>query len=72
MTTFILKIIGILLEVDYPYRPVIVTATSARLSSMRRGGNFRAAALRYLHFIRWFRSLGRSGTSEENRFSIVP
>ena len=72
MTTFILKIIGILLEADYPYRPAIVTATSARLSSKRRGDDFRSAALGHLQFIRWFRSFGRSVTSEENRFSKVP
>ena len=72
MTTLILRIIGILLEADYPCRPVIVTATSARLSSMGRGGDFRSAALSYLHFIRWFRSAGGSAISEENPFSIVP
>ena len=72
MTTFILRIIGILLEADYPRRPVIVTATSTRLSFMGRGVDFRSAAQSDLTFIRWFRSFGRSVTSEENRFSKVP
>lgn len=71
MTTFILRMIGILLEADHPCRSVIVTATSALPSSMGRGGAFRSAALSYLHFIRWFRSAGGSAISEENRFIIV-
>ncbi len=71
MTTFILRIIGILLEADYPYRPAIVTATSARLSFKRRGDDFRSAALGHLQFIRWFRSLGGCTHIEENRSSIT-
>ena len=71
MTAFIIRIIGILLEADYPCRPVIVTGTSARTLSKKRGDVFRSATLSHLHFIRWFRSAGGSATSEENRFSLM-
>ena len=60
MTAFIIRIIGILLEADYPCRPATVTVTSARLLSDEQGNEFCLVALAKLLFIRWFRSLGKS------------
>lgn len=71
MTTFILRIIGILLEVDYPCRPALTTAMSARLSSKGRGADFCSTASRHLQFIRWFRSLGGTEDTKENRLCGV-